>query len=62
MIPALININGVWDVLPPGIHDATLSEIENRFATNDMSLIALKEPPMIGLMEPLKRVQNRVSD
>ena len=35
MIPVLININSVWDVLPPGIHDATLSEIENRFATND---------------------------
>lgn len=35
MIPVLININGAWDVLPPGIHDATLSEIENRFATND---------------------------
>lgn len=35
MISVLININGAWDVLPPGIHDATLSEIENRFATND---------------------------
>ncbi|GAB6112475.1 DUF6932 family protein [Desulfomicrobium salsuginis] len=33
MIPELVDVNGIWDVLPPGIHDATLDEIENRFAT-----------------------------
>ena len=35
MIPNLIHIHGLWDVLPQGIHNATLSEIKNRFATND---------------------------
>ena len=35
MIPDHVTINGVWKVLPPGIHDATLQEIEQRFATND---------------------------
>ena len=30
------NINAVWDVLPPRIHDATMEEIERRFATNDV--------------------------
>jgi len=33
MIPSVINIKGVWDVLPPGIHDATMDEVEQRFAT-----------------------------
>jgi len=35
MIPDPVNINGIWDCLPPGIHDATLLEIEQRFATNE---------------------------
>jgi hypothetical protein len=34
MIPDFVNINSVWDVLPPGIHSATMQEIEHRFATN----------------------------
>lgn len=33
MIPEAVDINGVWKVLPPGIHGATLEEIEDRFAT-----------------------------
>ncbi len=36
MIPKAIDINGVWDVLPPGIHDATMEEIGQRFASNDV--------------------------
>lgn len=36
MIPRSIDINGVWDALPPGIHDATMEEIEQRFASNDV--------------------------
>lgn len=35
MIPEFIDVSSVWNVLPPGIHDATLDEIEQRFATND---------------------------
>jgi Family of unknown function (DUF6932) len=35
MIPALISLAGApWAVLPPGIHTATLGEIEAAFATN----------------------------
>lgn len=34
MIPESVDINGLWRVLPPGIHDATLQEVEQRFATN----------------------------
>jgi hypothetical protein len=35
MIPALIKIRGApWAVLPPGIHQASLSEVRDSFATN----------------------------
>lgn len=35
MIPALISISGSpWDVLPPGVHAATLAEIEAAYAYN----------------------------
>ncbi len=34
MIPKLVDINGLWNVLPPGIHAATMDEIMNDFATN----------------------------
>ena len=36
MIPEPVDINGVWKVLPPGIHEATLEEIEGRFATTEV--------------------------
>lgn len=35
MIPDFVDTGGPWRVLPPGIHDATLDEIETRFATSD---------------------------
>ena len=35
MIPDFIDISGPWKVLPPGIHKATLEEVEQRFAIND---------------------------
>ncbi len=35
MIPDFIDIGGLWRVLPPGLHSATLEEIELRFATSD---------------------------
>jgi hypothetical protein len=35
MIPPLVAIAGSpWDVLPPGIHLATLAEVQQRFASN----------------------------
>ena len=34
MIPDLIDTGGPWPVLPPGIHDASMAEVERRFATN----------------------------
>ena len=34
MIPELIDIGGPWKVLPPGIHDATLHDVERTFATD----------------------------
>ena len=35
MIPAHIDLSGSpWPVLPPGIHPATLAEVEARYATN----------------------------
>ena len=36
MIPESINIGGVWNVLPPGVHDASLREVEQRFAANEI--------------------------
>ena len=35
MIPELADSDGPWNMLPHGIHEATLDEIEQRFATND---------------------------
>lgn len=35
MLPELIGVGGPWKVLPPGIHDSNLAEIESRFATNE---------------------------
>jgi hypothetical protein len=35
MLPGLKDIGGPWKVLPPGIHDVTLPEIERAFATTD---------------------------
>jgi hypothetical protein len=35
MIPALVPVKGApWDVLPPGVHLATLAEVATTFATN----------------------------
>ena len=36
MIPDVIDVGGPWKVLPPGIHDATLSEVERTFATSSL--------------------------
>lgn len=30
-----VDIGGLWKVLPPGVHDATLEEVEARFASSD---------------------------
>lgn len=35
MIPALEDVGGPWKVLPPGIHEASMEEIELHFGTNE---------------------------
>jgi len=35
MIPEMSDIGSVWKVLKPGIHDVTLTEIEQQFTTNE---------------------------
>jgi len=35
VIPGSVDVNGIWNLLPPGVHLATLEEIEQRFATNE---------------------------
>jgi hypothetical protein len=35
MIPDFVDVGGPWKVLPPGVHDATLEEVESRFATSE---------------------------
>ena len=35
MIPELVDIGASWKVLPFGIHEATLAEVEEHFATNE---------------------------
>ncbi len=42
MLPKAVNINGVWDVLPPGVHVSTMKEIEKRFAVNDIRKVLFK--------------------
>ncbi len=34
MIPEFVDIGGPWRVLPPGVHAATLDEVEVRFAAS----------------------------
>jgi len=34
-MPDFVDIGGLWKVLPPGVHDATLEEVEARFASSD---------------------------
>ena len=36
MIPDLVDIGGPWKVLPPGVHDASLTEVRMRYATSDL--------------------------
>ena len=44
MIPALVPIKGApWDVLPPGVHRATLAEVATTFATNAKRLLLYEE-------------------
>ena len=35
MIPDFVDVGAPWRVLPPGIHDASMSDIEDRYATNE---------------------------
>jgi hypothetical protein len=35
MIPDFVDVGGPWKVLPPGVHDATLKEVETRFAISE---------------------------
>jgi len=35
VIPDFVDIGGPWKVLPPGVHNATLEEVETRFAISD---------------------------
>ena len=35
MIPDFVDIGAPWKVLPPGVHNATLKDVEARFATSD---------------------------
>jgi len=35
MIPNFVDVGGPWKVLPPGFHNATLEEVESRFATSE---------------------------
>ena len=35
VIPRLVQIGGLWRVLPPGVHDATLEETADKFAFNN---------------------------
>ncbi len=39
MIPALVDIGGLWNGLPPGIHVATMAEIKQYFATSPMRMV-----------------------
>jgi hypothetical protein len=35
MMPDFVDIGSLWKVLPPGIHNATIEEVEARFAITD---------------------------
>ena len=40
MIPELVDIGSLWKVLPPGVHNATLDEVEKIFSTPGTALNA----------------------
>lgn len=53
MIPKFINIGGPWEILPPGVHVATMEEIEICFATTNHRkyLFSGFEKAIISLLE-----------
>ena len=55
MIPTLVDLGppAPWPVLPPGIHDASIDEIEVRFATT---------PHRRWLFEGFRRVAQALTD
>ena len=53
MIPGSVDINSVWNVLPPGIHDATLPEIKQRFATSEK-----RRELFAGFVDGIKALQS----
>ena len=53
MIPDLIDVGGPWKALPPGVHDASLNDMKNRYATNEHRerLFAGFERAVLNLIE-----------
>jgi hypothetical protein len=52
MIPDSIDIGAPWKVLPPGIYDSNLVEIEERYATN-----GTRRKLFIGLVQACKALK-----
>ena len=52
VIPELIDIGAPWKVLPQGVHEASLTEVESRYATN-----AVRKKQMIGLKKMITALQ-----
>ncbi len=52
MMPRFIDIGSIWKVLPPGIHNATLGEIEQRFAITERRMKLFR-----GFEEGVKSLQ-----
>lgn len=42
MIVELVNIGGPWKILPPGVYDATLAEVQASFAINPKRVALFK--------------------
>lgn len=52
MIPSFVDIGSPWNVLPPGIHKATMKEIKARYAISDH-----RKHLFLGLQEGVKALR-----
>jgi hypothetical protein len=48
----MIDIGAPWKVLPPGVHEASLTEVDARYGMNEV-----RKKQMIGLRKSLKALQ-----
>ena len=53
VIPDCVDIGAPWKVLPPGVHEASINEVEQRYATNER-----RKQLMAGMKKALENLRS----